>query len=254
MFRPRIIPCLLLKNRGLVKTIKFNDPTYVGDPINTIKIFNEKEVDELIFLDISATVENALPQLDIVEEIASECFMPVCYGGGIRSIEAIREIFNIGIEKVAISSFAVENPLFIKEASEKFGNQSIVVCLDVRKNLFGKYEIVTHNAKKKTGIDPVSFAVKTEEMGAGELLVNSVDRDGTMSGFDIDLISKIAKSVNIPVIACGGAGKLSDIGDVVKSGGASSTAVGSMFVFQGKHRAVLISYPDSKTLESIFAQ
>jgi len=246
MFRPRIIPCLLLHNKGLVKTIKFKDPKYVGDPVNAIKIFNEKEVDELVFLDISATVGNKLPQLEIIKMIASECFMPVCYGGGIRSIEAIREIFNIGIEKVSINSFAVENPLFIKEASEKFGNQSIVVCLDVKKNLFGKYEVVIYNAKNKTGLDPIVHAVNMEKMGAGELLINSVDRDGTMTGYDIELVKNITKTVGIPVVACGGAGKLSDIRDVFRDGGASSAAAGSMFVFQGKHRAVLIQYPQSK--------
>ena len=251
MFRSRVIPCLLLKNNGLVKTIKFKAPTYVGDPINAIKIFNEKEVDELILLDISAAVEHTSPQFDVIEKIATECFMPVCYGGGIRDINTIKNIMSIGIEKVSISSYAVENPNFIKEAADKFGSQSIVVCIDVKKNLWGGYEVIIHNGTKITGIDPLNHAVKLEKMGAGELLINSVDRDGTMLGYDVELIKSIARNVGIPVIACGGAGKLSDIRDVIKTGGASSAAVGSLFVFHGKHRAVLISYPEPKDLEAL---
>jgi cyclase len=251
MFRPRVIPCLLLKNKGLVKTIKFKDPAYVGDPINAIKIFNEKEVDELILLDISATVNNTLPDLDMIEKIASESFMPVCYGGGIRSSEMMRIILSIGIEKISISGYAIENPNFIKEAADKFGSQSVVACIDVKKNYLGKYKVVTHNAKRKTDADPLEHAVKMEEMGAGELLINSVDRDGTMDGYDTELLRNITRNVSIPVIACGGAGRLSDIADVVKNGGSSSAAAGSLFVFYGKHRAVLINYPEPGDLESL---
>jgi len=251
MLKTRVIPCLLLSHQGLVKTIKFKDPTYVGDPINAIKIFNEKAVDELIFIDIAATVENKPPQREMIENIASECFMPVCYGGGVRSISDIRDIFSIGIEKVAISSHAVENPLFIRQAADTFGSQSIVVCIDVKKTLFGKYEVVTHNAKNKTGLDPVQHARNMEQMGAGEVLVNSVDRDGTRAGYDIDLIRKVADAITIPVIACGGAGTAEHLAEAVREGHASAVAAGSMFVFYGKHRAVLISYPDEKTLERI---
>ena len=254
MFRPRIIPCLLLQRGGLVKTVKFKDPVYIGDPINAIKIFNEKEVDELIFLDISTTVDGVAPRLDIMGEIASECFMPVCYGGGIRDINEMRKIFSIGIEKIAISSYAIENPGFIRECAGIFGSQSIVVSLDVRKSLWGKHEIVTHNGRKRTGLDPLSFTVEMAKMGAGELLINSVDRDGTMKGYDIDLIKNITGNVDIPVIASGGAGKMSDIREVLDAGEANSAAAGSMFVFQGKHRAVLISYPNPDELEDLVSQ
>lgn len=252
MFRPRVIPCLLLKEKGLVKTVQFKNPTYVGDYLNAIRIFNEKYVDELIFLDILATVEKYPPQVDIIEKMATECFMPVCYGGGIRSLEMIKKILRIGIEKVSISSYAIENPNFIRKASREFGSQSIVVCIDVKKNLDNKYEVVTHNGKKNTGLDPLSFAVKMKEMGVGELLINSVDRDGMMSGYDIELIQKIAEEVDIPVIACGGAGSLDNIRDVIIKGKASAAAVGSFFVFYGKLRAVLIHYPEQKELNLIF--
>lgn len=251
MFRPRVIPCLLLKNKGLVKTVKFKKPTYVGDPINAIKILNDKEVDELIFLDISATVDNASVQLDMLEKIATECFMPVCYGGGIRSIKVIKDIFSIGIEKVSISSYAVDNPGFIREAADTFGSQSISVCIDVKKNFFGKNQVVTRNAERKEGLDPVDHAVQMEQMGAGELMMHSVDRDGTMSGYDIDLIRQISDIVTIPVIACGGAGKVEDFSDAIKRGKASAVAAGSMFVFYGKHRAVLINYPSETELEEV---
>lgn len=252
MFRPRVIPCLLLKEKGLVKTIKFKDPTYVGDPINAIKIFNEKYVDELIFLDISATVRGCPPQIDIIEKITKECFMPVCYGGGIKDIETIKKILHIGIEKVSISSHAVSNPDFISSVSCEFGSQSIVVTIDVKKSRLNKYEIVTHNATRCTGLDPVRFAMEMEEKGAGELLINSVDRDGLMNGYDIDLITKITDKVSIPVIACGGAGKLEDMREVITRARASSAAAGSLFVFYGKLRAVLINYPEQKELEALF--
>lgn len=251
MFRPRVIPCLLLKNKGLVKTIKFKEPTYVGDPINAIRIFNEKGVDELIFLDISATIDNAPVQRDMLEKIASECFMPVCYGGGIRSLTVIKDIFSIGIEKVSISSYAVENPEFVREAADTFGSQSISVCIDVKKNFFGKNQVVTRNAEKKTGLDPVDYAMRMEQMGAGELMIYSVDRDGTMSGYDIDVIKQISDAVTVPVIACGGAGNIEDFSDAIKSGKASAVAAGSMFVFYGKHRAVLINYPSEAELEEV---
>lgn len=251
MLMPRIIPCLLLRNKGLVKTIKFKDPKYVGDPINVIRIFNEKEVDELIFLDIEATTKSRLPPFAVIEEIASECFMPVCYGGGVNNIEDMRKIFNLGIEKISIGSYTIENPCFVKEAANIFGSQSIVVCIDVKKNIFGKYEVVINNGKKKTGLDPLSHALKMVEMGAGELLINSVDRDGTMAGYDFQLIKNIANNVNIPVIACGGAGNLNDIGDVINKAHASSGAAGSLFVFYGKHRAVLINFPTQEEINGV---
>lgn len=253
MLRQRVIPCLLLKDKGLVKTIKFGNPKYVGDPINTVSIFNAKNADELIFLDISATTAGYSPQLDIVERIATECTMPVCYGGGIKNIEIINKLFRIGIEKVSISSYAVSNPYFIKNASREFGSQSIVVCIDVKKVEAGEYEVVINNAKKGTGIDPLTFALRMQDMGAGELLINSVDRDGTMSGYDIELIKMITETVNIPVVACGGAGNLNDIYEIIVKGKASAAAVGSLFVFYGRLRAVLINYPEQEELELLFS-
>lgn len=252
MLKTRVIPCLLLKNQGLVKTVKFKDPKYVGDPINAVRIFNEKEVDELIFLDITASYENRKPNFKLISDIASECFMPFSYGGGIRDLNDIREIFNLGVEKVVINSFAVENPSFIKKASDLYGSQSVVVSIDVKKTLLGKYEMHTAGGKKNLKLDPVTFAKQMEIMGVGEIFLNSIDRDGTMQGYDIELIKKVSESVNIPVIACGGAGKPEDFTDAVKKGGASAVAAGSMFVFHGKHRAVLINYPSIQVLESIF--
>lgn len=249
MLKTRVIPCLLLKNQGLVKTVKFRDPKYVGDPINAVKIFNEKEVDELVFLDITATTENRKPNFRLIADIASEAFMPFGYGGGVRDINDAKELFNLGVEKVIINSHAVDRPLFIKEASNLFGSQSIVVSIDVKKNILGKYEVHMHGGKKNTKLYPVTFAQEMEGMGAGELLINSIDRDGTQSGYDIELIKKITAAVAIPVIVSGGAGKIEDFAKAVKEGGASAVAAGSMFVFHGKHRAVLITYPSMEELE-----
>jgi imidazole glycerol-phosphate synthase subunit HisF len=254
MVQTRVIPCLLLRNRGLVKTVKFKNPTYLGDPINVVKIFNDKEVDELVFLDITATVERKGPPFKLLSEIASECFMPLAYGGGIRTLEDIRTILSVGVEKIAINSYAVENPNFIRAVADLFGSQSIVVSIDVKKSLFGKYELFSHSGTKKTGLDPIKFAVEMERLGAGELLLNSIDRDGMMQGYDLELIKKVADSVNIPVVACGGAHTINDLGDAVKKGGASAVAAGSMFVFHGPHRAVLISYPTPQELKTVFAE
>lgn len=251
MLKIRVIPCLLLKGQGLVKTIQFKDPKYVGDPINAVRIFNGKEVDELIFLDIKATVERRRPQMKRILEIASECFMPLCYGGGIRSLDDIKEIFSLGVEKVAINTNAVENPNFITEASDKFGSQSIVVAIDVKRNAQGKHEIFTRSGSVATDLDPVRFATQMERMGCGEIFLNSVDRDGTQQGYDIELIKQVSHAVSIPVIASGGAGKLSDFAEAVEQGGASAVAAGSLFVFHGKHRAVLISYPSIEELKGI---
>jgi cyclase len=249
MLKTRVIPCLLLKGQGLVKTVEFRNPKYVGDPINAVKIFNEKEVDELVLLDIDASVEGKRPEIKLVSEIASECFMPLSYGGGLRNLEDLRAIFNVGVEKVVINSYAVENPRFVEEASKRYGNQSIVVAIDVKKNSSGKHEIFALGGKKKTKLDPVAHAKEMEKLGAGEIFLNSIDRDGMMEGYDIELIKKVTESVSIPVIACGGAGKIEDFVEAVKRGGASAVAAGSMFVFHGKHRAVLITYPSIEELE-----
>jgi cyclase len=249
---PRVIPCLLLQNRGLVKTTRFGDAVYLGDPLNVVKIFNDKEVDELVFLDITATVENRKPAFDYLKDVASECFMPFGYGGGIRSLDDIRTILGAGVEKVSINSIAVENPSFIREAADRFGSQSIIVSMDVRKNLLNKYEIYTRRAKKRTHLDPVRFAVEAAERGAGEILLNSIDRDGRMNGYDLDLIRRVSSAVDVPVIACGGAGNVGHLVEAARQGGASAAAAGSMFVFHGNLRGVLISYPAYSELKAAF--
>jgi len=254
MLMIRVMPCLLLRGLGLVKTIKFKDPTYVGDPINAVRIYNTKEVDELVFLDTTATKENKKPNIELILKIANECFMPFAYGGGIRDSETVKKIFNLGAEKVVINTKAIENPEFIGEISKIYGNQSIVVSIDVKRNLFGKYEVFSHSKGKSTGLDPVEFAVKMEKMGAGEIFLNSVDRDGTMEGYDVGLIKSVSSAINIPIIACGGAGKIEDFGDAVKIGGASAVAAGSMVVFHGRRRAVLINFPTREELEEILGK
>jgi cyclase len=254
MLRTRVIPCLLLRNRGLVKTVRFKDPIYLGDPINIVKIFNDKEVDELMFLDITATAENREPEFRLISEIASECFMPFGYGGGIRSLKDIRSILSLGVEKVSMNSYAVENPSFVRSAADLVGRQSIVISLDVKKHPSGQYEVFIFGGRKPTGLDPIRFAIEMEKMGAGEILLNSIDRDGTMVGYDLDLIQSVTKSVSIPVIACGGAGKLEDFADAVKRGGASAAAAGSLFVFQGRLRGVLINFPTPKDLQEAFSK
>lgn len=253
MLAVRVMPCLLLQDGRLVKTIRFKNPLYVGDPINAIKIYNDKEVDELIVLDIAACAEGRGPDFKIIEFIAAECFMPMTYGGGIRSIEDIRMLFSIGVEKVAINTLAVEDSGFIRRAAGSFGSQSIVVSLDARRNLWGRYELFIRGARKATGLDPVSFAAKCEQEGAGELLLNSVDNDGTMQGYDINLIRQVSFRVSIPVIACGGASGIEDFGEAVKKGGASAVAAGSFFVYHGRNHAVLINFPTRQELEKVLA-
>ncbi len=250
MLIPRVIPCLLLHNAGLVKTVKFNNPKYLGDPINVVKIFNEKEVDELVLLDITATVEGKRPPFDLLEKVAGEAFMPMGYGGGIRNMYDVKTILGLGIEKVILNTLAVQNPTYVRDIANFTGTQSTVVSIDVKKGIFGKYEVRTRRGTKATGLDPVEFAVRMEKEGAGELILNSIDRDGTMKGYDLDLISRVTSAVNIPVIACGGSRTLKDLGLAIKQGGASAAGAGSMFVFQGQHRAVLISYPAYTELEN----
>src|SRR4030095_6994231 len=224
MLTTRVIPCLLLKRAALVKTVKFKNPSYVGDPINAIKIYNEKEVDELIFLDITATIDQRQPPFKILSEIASECFMPVTYGGGIRSLQDAKQIFSLGIEKIAVNSYAVENPSFVAAVSETFGSQSVVVSIDAKKTLWGGYKVYTHGGRRATSLDPVDFAVQMEKTGAGEILLTAIDKDGMMTGYDIDLIKKVTSALSIPVIACGGAGTVNDFSAAVKEGGASGVA------------------------------
>jgi cyclase len=243
MLRSRIIPCLLVKNKGLVKTVKFDNPKYVGDPINAVRIYNEKEVDELVVLDIDATTEGREPDYILIKNLAAECRMPLCYGGGVKTVEQIKKIIGLGVEKVAISSAAIQTPDLIFDAASQVGGQSVVVVMDVKKKgLLGRYEVFTHNGQKATGKHPVEFAGKVEELGAGEIVINSIDRDGMMKGYDMDLISQIRKSVSIPLTALGGAGSVNDINDLVDSFGIIGAAAGSLFVFKGTYRAVLINY------------
>ena len=257
MLQIRVIPCLLLQGDGLVKTIQFKDPKYVGDPINAVRIFNKKEVDELIFLDIDASRKKGIfgpkatgPRMDLIAKLSDECFMPLSYGGGIKTVEQVRDILGTGVEKVSINTQAFDDPAFIRKAAAIFGSQSIVVAIDVRRNHDGKYEVYTNGGAKPRGIDPVSHARHMEQIGAGEIFINSIDRDGTMEGYDLALIKAVSDSVTIPVIACGGAGKIDDFAPAVKAG-ASAVAAGSFFVFHGKRRAVLINYPARAELGAI---
>ena len=250
MIRPRVIPCLLLKNEGLVKTVKFKDPKYLGDPINIVRIFNDKEVDELIFLDILATVENRRPNFELLGKITSECFMPLGYGGGIRTLEDVKQLLAMGVEKIVLNTSAVENPSLIRVAADYAGSQAVVISMDVKKTLLGKYEVYTRGGKKGTGLDPVKFAVEMEKQGAGELFLNSIDRDGTMQGYDLELVRCVADSVTVPVVACGGAGNIQHLAEAIQAG-ASAAAAGSMFVFQGPLRGVLISYPAQAELRRV---
>ncbi len=244
MLYPRIIPCLLVHKNGLVKTTKFKDSKYVGDPINAVKIFNEKEVDELIVLDIDASANGREPDYKMIQNLALECRMPLCYGGGIKTVEQAQRIFSLGVEKIAISSLAVENPLMVSAISERVGNQSVVVVLDAKKKLLSnKYELYIHNGTKSTGIDPVTFAAEMERMGAGEIVINSIDQDGLMKGYDFNLINRIREVITIPLTVLGGAGSIDDIGSVIQEHGIIGVAAGSFFVFKGKYRAVLINYP-----------
>jgi imidazole glycerol-phosphate synthase subunit HisF len=251
MLMTRVIPCLLLKDGGLVKTVKFKDPAYVGDPINAIRIYNEKEVDELVFLDITATLENREPPYQTLTEIASECFMPVTYGGGIRDVNQIRRILSLGIEKVSLNSSAVEDPRLVQAAAEKFGSSTIVISIDVRRKLLGGYEVYTRGGRKATGLDPVDLAIKMEQSGAGEILLTSIDQDGTQDGYDVSLLRRVTSAVGVPVIACGGAGKIEDFRSAVKAGGASACAAGSMVVYYGRNRAVLINFPERRKLQEM---
>lgn len=243
MLRPRIIPCLLVHKKGLVKTVKFKDAKYVGDPINAVKIFNEKEVDELMVVDIDATVNRQEPNFEMIKNLAGECRMPFCYGGGVTTVEHARKIISLGAEKVAISSYAIENPQIVKDIAVAVGTQSVVVVLDVKKKLFGGYEVFIHNGKKNTGKSPIDLAKQFEALGAGEIVLNSIDNDGVMKGYDMTIIDKIREAITIPLTVLGGAGSLEDIGNIIKKHGVIGVAAGSLFVFKGIYKAVLINYP-----------
>lgn len=253
MLRPRIIPCLLVHDGGLVKTVKFEDPKYVGDPINAVKIFNEKEADELTVLDIDATVQGREPNYRLIAQFAAECRMPLCYGGGITMVEQAKRIIGLGVEKIALSAAAVANPKLITAIAQEIGSQSVVVVLDVRRKMPWGWEACTHNGKRATGRRPVELAQEAEKLGAGEILVNSIDNDGQMKGYDLALAREVRESVRLPLTVLGGAGSLADIAKLIGTCGVVGAAAGSLFVFKGVYRAVLISYPTPAQKEELVA-
>jgi len=245
MLRPRIIPCLLIHNGGLVKTVKFSAPKYVGDPLNAVRIFNEKEVDELMVVDIDASRHMREPDYKLIANLARECRMPLSYGGGVKTVEQFDRIIGLGVEKVAVSSAAVDDPTLISRAAARVGSQSVVAVIDVKRSgLLRKPEVVTLNATKRSGLEPSVFATNLQKLGAGEIVLNNVDRDGEMKGYDFDLIDSVRNAISIPLTVLGGAGSLEDIRCLVIRYGIIGAAAGSLFVFKGKYRAVLINYPD----------
>ena len=252
MVQKRVIPCLLLHKCGLYKTIKFRNPNYIGDPINAIRIFNEKEVDELMFLDIDATSQNREPNYKLIENIAGECFMPLSYGGGVKTIEQMKRIYYLGVEKISLSSVAVENPQFIREASSIFGSQSVIVTIDVKTYFWRGKKVFTYNGKKNSKFDVLNFVKIVEDCGAGEIVINSIDNDGMMNGYDIELLKEVQLATNIPIIALGGAGCLQHLREAIEKANLSAVAVGSLFVYQGPLKGVLINYPTYETIQDLF--
>jgi imidazole glycerol-phosphate synthase subunit HisF len=254
MLRPRVIPCLLVKGGGLVKTVQFASPKYVGDPINAVKIFNEKEVDELVVLDIDATAEKREPDYSMIRNLAAECRMPLCYGGGVSTLEQAWRIVSMGVEKVALSAAAVANPALVREMAEAMGSQSVVVVLDIRPaRTPSGYEVCTHNGTRRTERDAAEFARQMQSSGAGEIVVNSIDRDGVMKGYDLTAIAAIRAAVTLPVTALGGAGSLQDIRGLIDRFGVIGAAAGSLFVFKGVYRAVLINYPSRAEKDALLS-
>lgn len=252
MLRPRLIPCLLIKDKGLVKTVKFSKPKYVGDPINAVRIFNEKHADELIIADIDVSANNSDPDFELIEKLATECRMPLCYCGGIRSVDQAATIISLGVEKVGLSAAAIADPDMISRTASRIGSQSVVVVLDVKRTILGGYAAYTLNGKKKSKVDPFLFAKEAELRGAGEILINSIDRDGTMEGYDEKLISKMREVTHLPMTCLGGAGNIDDMKKVVQQHKILGMAAGSMFVFKGRYRAVLINYPPRKLKETLW--
>lgn len=250
----RVIPCLLLSNGGLVKTKKFRNGVYIGDPINAIRIFNDKEVDELVLLDIRASLDKCGPNYELIKEIASECFMPLAYGGGINSLDQIRKLLRVGIEKIILNTALNHDPNFVQEAVATFGSQAITASIDTRRKIFGRREVMTLGGTEATGLTPIAAARRAEELGVGEIFLTSIDAEGSMEGYELDLLAEVSQSVNIPVIASGGAGKLDDFRSAVNKGHVSAVAAGSMFVFYGKQRGILINYPEYNEIRKIFAK
>lgn len=251
MLHARVIPCMLMRNGGLVKTVKFKNPRYIGDPINAVRIFNEKEVDELVFLDIGSTTALTGPNFELLADIASEAFMPFGYGGGITSIDHIKQLYALGVEKVILNTVAADKPGMVSEAAALAGCSGVVVSMDVRRNWLGKYSVCAASGQRDLKRDPVTYAQEMEQLGAGEILLNAIDKDGTMEGYDLELVRRVSEAVSVPVVAVGGAGNLQHFREAVHEG-ASAVAAGSMFVFHGKHSAVLITYPEYEELERLF--
>lgn len=253
MFRPRVIPTLLLKNNGLVKSVKFKDYRYIGDPINAVKIFNDLGADELIILDIMASKENRSIPLDFIRKVGDEANMPFSVGGGICTIPQIKHIIAAGAEKIILNTSASNRPEFVKEASDEFGSSTIVVSIDVKKSMFGRERVYSLSGRKATEFDPVNFALMMENQGAGEIIINSIERDGTMHGYDISLIKRISEAVKIPVVAFGGAGNYNDLKIAINEGFASAVAAGSIFIYHGRRKAVLLNYPSQEEIKNLFA-
>ena len=251
MLRTRVIPVLLFRNNGLTKTVKFKNGKYIGDPINAVKIFNDKEVDELVFLDIDASKQNRKPDFEYIKSISSECFMPLAYGGGVRTLDDIKKLFYLGVEKVILNTAPLIDINIIKDASEIYGSQSIVVSVDVKKNIFGKYKIFSHSNIKHKNENLIDFCLKIQDVGAGELIINSVDNDGVMNGLDYNLLEMINTKLTIPIVIAGGAGNLNHLKQAADTG-ASGIGVGSLFIYHGPHKAVLINYPAYFELKSLF--
>lgn len=251
MLRSRIIPCLLIQDKGLVKTVNFKSPKYVGDPINAVRIFNEKQVDELIMLDIDASAKGNDLDYKNIEHWASECRMPLCYGGGIKTVEQAQRVFSLGVEKVALSSAAIENPNLVSDIAAKVGSQSVVVVLDVKKKLLGGYDTMILNGKKSVKKSPLELAKSFEELGAGEIVINNIDRDGVMKGYDLDLVDKVRRVTSGPLTILGGAGQLEDIDELIQNHKIIGASAGSLFVFKGKYKAVLINYPSIEQKKEI---
>jgi len=251
MLRNRVIPCLLYSDEGLVKTKQFKNPNYIGDPINSLKLFNDKEVDELILLDIDASSRNQEPNYELIEQVASECFMPLCYGGGINTVDQMKKIFSLGVEKVSLNSHVFKSYDLIREAAKAFGNQSVVVSIDVKKNLFGKYRVFNHLTQKTLNIPLDKYLKDIQASGAGEILINNVDRDGLMNGYDHNLINLVSKQVSVPHIFMGGSKDYDSLKTTFKLPNVTALAAGSIFVYTGKYNAVLINYPTQEELEKI---
>lgn len=251
MLRPRIIPCLLVRNKGLVKTVQFREGKYVGDPLNAVRIFNEKEADELIILDIDATVKGTGPDMKMIQFWAVQCRMPLCYGGGVKTVEQAKTIIGLGVEKVALSSSAIGDSALVRAIADEVGSQSVVIVLDVKRNRSGGYELWTHNGTRKVERSPIEVAREMQAAGAGEITINSIDRDGEMKGYDLEIAARIREAVSTPMSVLGGAGTLDDIGALIEKFGVIGAAAGSLFVFKGPYRAVLINYPAPEDKEHL---